>query len=224
MKIREATPSDKDVIFEFCKNTFHWGDYIQDVWDYWIHEGNLFVVEKEAPLGICHAFFSNNQAWIEGIRIKNSVRRRGLASKLVTYVESLASKKGLKFSFMLIDTENFSSISMAENLNYTVKETWKFYSLIPQSIENYNINFGNVPKKSFLPYYVKSWRWLPLDDNSLKYLVNNNRIIYSDKEETPSFAILTDSEHFEKTLIVTFCAGSDKNNHELIFYLQTLWI
>jgi uncharacterized protein VirK/YbjX len=59
-----------------------------------------------------------------------------------------------------------------------------------------------------------------LVDEILESLISNKKIIYSDEYGDASFAILTDSEHFEKTLIVTLHAGSEKNNHILISYLQ----
>jgi len=106
IKIRDAINSDKSFVLNFCKDTFSWGDYIQDVWDYWLSEGNLLLIEKQCPIGMCHAFFSENQVWIEGIRINSNFRRHGLASKLVKHIESLAKEKHILFSFMLIDTEN----------------------------------------------------------------------------------------------------------------------
>lgn len=219
MKIREAKTTDKKIILKFCKNTFSWGDYIEDIWDYWIKEKNLFVIQQEIPLGLCHAFFSNDQVWIEGIRINPSFRKLGLASKLISHVESIASKKNIHSSLMLIDTENKISLSMAENLNYKVLETWKFYSLLPQSNENFNINFGKISNISF-PHYVLSWRWLPLDKKILKSLETENKIILSDLDGKQAVVILTDSEHFEKTLTVTFWGGSKKNNLNLISFLQ----
>ena len=61
MQIREANISDKNSVLKFCKNTFSWGDYIEKVWSSWIDEGNLFLFEKKSPVGICHAFHSENQ-------------------------------------------------------------------------------------------------------------------------------------------------------------------
>ena len=45
MELREATSSDKTQVLDFCKNTFSWGDYIAEVWDFWIKEGNLLVTD-----------------------------------------------------------------------------------------------------------------------------------------------------------------------------------
>lgn len=219
MKIRNAVKSDKAIVLEFCKDTFSWGDYIKDVWDYWIDEGNLFVIDDDKPIGLCHALFSNDQVWIEGIRIENSVRRTGLASKLVLHVESLAIKNEFITSFMLIDIENSASLIMAKNLNYKILETWKFYSLISKSSEFHDVKFGITQNNPFF-HYVKSWRWLKFDTNAITSLSNDDRIVYSDENTVTSFAVLTDSEHFEKTLIVTLHSGSEKNTLNLISYIQ----
>ena len=92
MEIREANISDKNSVLKFCKNTFSWGDYIEKVWSSWLDEGNLFLFEKQSPVGICHAFYSENQIWIEGIRIDPKHRREMIASKLITYAESIGKK------------------------------------------------------------------------------------------------------------------------------------
>ena len=217
--IRDAINSDKFSVLNFCKATFSWGDYIQDVWDYWLTEGNLLLIEKQYPVGICHAFFSKNQVWIEGIRINSNFRRQGLASELIKHIESLAKEKQISFSFMLIDTENSLSLSMAKNLNYQIFQTWNFYSLLPQINNNHKIQFGNVLNYT-KTHYVKSWRWLVLDEETSLLLSKQNKIIFSDTSGDISTAILTDSQHFDKTLIVTLFSGSQNNTLDLISYIQ----
>jgi len=217
--IRNATSSDKSSILDFCKNTFLWGDYIQDVWDYWLREGNLFLIEKEYPVGICHAFFSKNQVWLEGIRINSTFRRQGLATNLVKHAESLAKEKQIPFSFMLIDTENSPSLSMAKSLNYDIFQTWNFYSLLPQ-FNNHIIQLHNESNFTKFPHYVNSWRWLVLDHETLLSLSKQNKIIFSNENGDVASAILTDSEHFDKTLIVTLFSGSQINTMNVILYIQ----
>ena len=218
--IREASNSDKSTIMNFCKNTFSWGDYIEYVWNYWLSEGNLFVIEKKQPIGICHAIFSKNQVWIEGIRISPDNRRQGLASKLVNHIELIAKEKQMNFSYMLIDIENFSSLQMAKTLNYQIYETWNFYSILPQITHNHNVEFGQIPHTTKISHYVKSWRWLLLDEESLIQFYKQNKIILSNNYGDVSIAILTDSEHFANTLIVTLFSGSEKNTLELLSYIQ----
>ena len=220
MVIREAKPSDKLHILKFCKNTFSWGDYIKEVWDYWLSEGKLLVIEKKIPIGFCHAVFSKNQVWIEGIRINSDFRRQGLASNLIIQVESLAIQKQIPISLMLIDTENLSSLLMAKNLEYKINQTWNFYSLLPKENNSHEISFGNIIQNNEFSHYVKSWRWLPLDQETLSSLNSKNCIVYSKKGKNQSIAILEDSEHFEKTLIVTLFAGSKSNTENIISFLQ----
>jgi len=220
MVIREAKFSDKLHILKFCKNTFSWGDYIKDVWDYWLSEGNLLVIEKNIPIGVCHAVFSKTQVWIEGIRINSEFWRKGLASNLIIQVESLAIQKQIPISLMLIDTENSPSLLMAQNLDYKINQTWNFYSLLPRENDSNEVSFGKLIPNNEFPHYVKSWRWLPLDKETLSSLNSKNCIIFSKKQGEKTVAILEDSEHFEKTLIVTLFAGSKNNTMNIISFLQ----
>ena len=121
---------------------------------------------------------------------------------------------------MLIDTENTSSLSMANSLDYDIFQTWNFYSLIPKRNSNYNIYFEKSLNRQFYPHYVKSWRWLPVDDATLSTFYEQNKIIKSNVNGENSIAILTDSEHFEKTLIVTLFSGSQNTTLQIISFLQ----
>ena len=222
--IRNAIFSDKNSIMPFCKDTFSWGDYIDQVWNFWLSEGNLFLFEKTIPVGMCHALYLNNQLWIEGIRIDPNFRRQKIASMLIEYVESIGRKKNTQFSYMLIDTTNISSISMANSLNYNIFQTWKFYSLLPKQTINYDIYFEKSLNLKLYSQYVKSWRWIPIDKTTLSALYNQNNIIKSTINGKDSVAILSDSEHFDKTLIVTLFSGSENSSLQIISFLQNYGI
>ena len=220
MTIREANALDKIPILKFCKDTFSWGDYIDQVWDFWLSEGHLFLFEKQFPVGICHAFYSDDQIWIEGIRIDPNFRRQKIASELVKHAESIGKRKDILFSYMLIDTENTSSISMATSLDYDIFETWNFYSLMPKRNSNHNVNFEKSLNRQLYSHYVKSWRWFPINDATLSMFYKKNKIVKSDIDGKDSIAILIDSEHFDKTLIVTLFSGSQNTTLQIISFLQ----
>ena len=220
MSVREAKPSDKSEILKFCKNTFSWGDYIKDVWNFWISERNLLVIEKNTPLGICHVVFLKNHGWIEGIRINSNFRRQGLASKLITQVELLANKKKIPKLLMLIETKNSPSLYMARNLGFKIYQTWNFYSLLPEKNHSHQVFFANTIQNDKFPHYVKSWRWVPLEKETISKLISRNCIVFAKKQGTKAIAILEDSEHFEKTLIVTLFASSKINTLNIISFLQ----
>ena len=222
--IREANSLDKISILKFCKDTFSWGDYVDQVWDSWLSEGNLFLFEKQFPVGICHAFYSKDQIWIEGIRIDPNFRRQKIASELVKHAESIGKEKDISFSFMLIDTENTSSITMANSLDYDIFQTWNFYSLMPKRNSNYDVHFEKSLNRQLYTHYVKSWRWLPVDDATLSTFYKQNKIIKSNVDGKYSIAILTDSEHFDNTLIVTLFSGSQNTTLQIISFLQNYGI
>ena len=220
LRIREANSLDKISVLKFCKNTFSWGDYVEQVWNFWISEGHLFLGQKPEPVGICHAFYSDDQIWIEGIRIESTFRRQNVASELVKHAEIIGLAKNLSFSYMLIDTENSVSISMAQSLNYELFQTWNFYSIEPRNNSNYNVTFEkSINSKSF-PHYVQSWRWLPIDDVTLKSFYEQNRIVNSSIDNKNSIAIITESKHFDRTLIVTLFSNSDESVCEILSFLQ----
>ena len=224
MMIREATALDKNPILKFCKDTFSWGDYVDQVWDFWLSEGNLLLFEKQFPVGICHAFYSEDQIWIEGIRIDPNFRRQKIASKLVKHAESIGKEKNILFSFMLIDTENTSSLSMANSLDYEIFQTWNFYSLMPKRNSNYDVHFEKSLNRQVYSHYVKSWRWLPINDSTLSTFYEQNKIIKSNADNENSIVILTDSEHFDKTLVVTLFSGSQNTTLQIISFLQNYGI
>jgi len=220
LRIREANDSDKIPILKFCKNTFSWGDYVEHVWDYWMSEGHLLLAQKLDPVGICHAFCSDNQIWIEGIRIEPNSRRQNIASELVKHAEIIGLEKNLSFSYMLIDTENTISISMAQSLNYEIFQTWNFYTIEPRNNPNHNVTFDKSISTKSYSHYVQSWRWLPIDDKTLESFYEQNRIVNSLIDDKNSIAIITESDHFDRTLIVTLFSNSDESIREILSYLQ----
>ncbi|MGD2106329.1 MAG: GNAT family N-acetyltransferase [Nitrosopumilaceae archaeon] len=217
--IREATSSDKPHILKFCQNTFSWGDYIKDVWDYWLSEGILLVYVKNNPIGISHAVFLKDHVWIEGIRIDPNCRRQGIASKLVQQIETRAIKNKIPASLMLIDNQNTPSLTMSENLGYKKYQTWNFYSLLPQKTNSPEILFGSDLKENEFPHYVRSWRWISLDKETTSNLNAKSCVIRSGIVNK-STAILEDSEHFKKTVIVTLFAESESDTANLLSFLQ----
>ena len=220
MEIREANISDKNSVLKFCKNTFSWGDYIEKVWSSWLDEGNLFLFEKQSPVGICHAFYSENQIWIEGIRIDPEHRREMIASKLVTYAESIGKKNHKLFSYMLIDTENKNSISMANSLNYDTFETWNYYSLTPKKNLNFKIEFEKSVDSEIFTFYVDSWRWIRTTKQILTDLSSQNKIIKSNLNGKKTNAIIGNYKHIDNTLIVTLSSGSFDTLSNVLSYLQ----
>ena len=121
--IRSPIVSDKEKILEFCQNTFSWGDYIDEVYDFWINEGNLIILEQDGmPIGMCHGvtYKDERMIWIEGIRMHHDYRRQGLAEKLVRHIEKNVLNSDIRYASMLIESENIPSLNLAKKMGYTL--------------------------------------------------------------------------------------------------------
>ena len=230
MEIRKAKTSDKNSVLEFCKNTFSWGDYISDVWDYWFFEGHLLVSTiEEIPAAICHcSFLGNNQVWIEGIRVKKNLRRKGLAKNLVKHSENIGKKNNCKIAKMLIESTNENSIKLAENLNYKKETKWDFYTLLPKkNVSPNDVKFASDKNKilslinKLTSDYVKSWRWIPFSSDIISTLIKEKKILILEKNETlDGIAIITNSEHFDKTMMITLVSGTKEALYKILSYVQ----
>lgn len=242
IKIRDVLEKDKPHCLEFCRDTFSWGDYVHDAWDYWLQEKNsrLLVVEElvtKRPIAFCHVVFleGNTVAWIEGIRVHPSHRNKGIAKKLVCYSETLALGRDCLFSYMLVASSNKPSMSLAKKLDYSAIQTWYYYSLetqiknLPESQTHSSFHITKSDQLSFLKgdhtyddlFLVKSWRWIPIDESHLKSLLPSGRVILS-KEYPYSFAILTESKHHKGKVLVTAYPESREASVDMIAFLKSL--
>jgi GNAT superfamily N-acetyltransferase len=230
LTIRNVLPSDKEIILDFCKSTFSWGDYIHHVWDDWLDEGNFFVLtENSCPVAICHAFITKNTklVWIEGIRVDPNYRQKGYAKKLVTKAEAIAKKNDCTLSSMLIESKNFESLRLAAKLHYTRNEKWDYYFLVPRKICSATIRAKSAKEIArYLAdskFYIKSWRWLPLDAKTISSLIKEKKIIISkDQNRIDSLGIITESDHFEKTIMLTLIYTTKSGIKKILPYIQNL--
>jgi len=231
MNVTKATNNEKQAVIEFCQNTFSWGDYISQAWDSWINEGSFLVIhDNNQPVAICHAsiYKEGKQVWIEGIRVNEKFRRKGYASKLISESEKIGKQNDCDVAYMIIVSTNQKSLDLAQKLNYDNFETWNFYSLELKKITSKpKIKFASYEKK--LPsiifssnfFYVNSWRWLPLDNDAKLSLIKAKHIIYSENNNTTySVAVISESEHFDKTLLITIISSSENKLQEILSYIQ----
>ncbi len=233
MNVIKATNKEKQAVLEFCKNTFSWGDYISEAWDSWIKEGNFLIIhDVDQPVAICHAsiYKEGKQVWIEGIRVHEKFRRKGHASKLIRESEKIGKQNDCDVAYMIIASNNHKSLTLARKLNYDNFETWNFYSLELKKITSKPlIKFANYNKKtpsiifSSNFFYVNSWRWLPLDNTTKLSLIKAKRIIYSDNNDSVNdVAVISESEHFGKTLLITIISCSENKSQDIFSYIQYL--
>ncbi len=116
--IRQARAEDREAVLAFCAHTWDWGDYIERVWDEWLHNpaGLLLVaLMGDQPVGLLHMQMLNEtEAWQEGMRIDPAYRKQGIAKQMSMEASAEAMRRGATVVRLLIESTNVPSISMAE--------------------------------------------------------------------------------------------------------------
>ena len=224
MIIRKAKQSDKKPILAFLHKTFQWGDYIERVWDAWLANGTLLAIEENGkPIGICNASLSKHQVWIEGLRIKPELRRRGYASRLVLNVESSARKRGRKISRMLIAQGNTRSLKMAKSLGYKIEDKWWLYNLRPKKQDTDAHTTTNKNQLKGLidsDVYSESWEWFPLDKVTLDKLVKKKKVIVYQNKKQSGIGIWNESQLDKDVLQVGYINGTRQGKNEILRFMQ----
>jgi ribosomal protein S18 acetylase RimI-like enzyme len=118
IEIRPARVEDRDAVLAFCQHTWEWGDYIEHVWDDWLHNPNgllLVAVADGKPVGIDHLrMLSATDAWLEGMRVDPAYRRQGIAMAMSNAIMVEAMNRGATQARLITDSTNVASISMVE--------------------------------------------------------------------------------------------------------------
>jgi ribosomal protein S18 acetylase RimI-like enzyme len=111
--VRPARPDDRQAVLAFCQETWDGTDYIADVWEDWLTAelGALLVAVSEGlPVGLIHlAMPSQEEAWLEGIRVDPRVRRRGIGRVLISQALVVGREQGAKVARLFTSSENHAA-------------------------------------------------------------------------------------------------------------------
>ncbi len=118
LEIRPARAEDRDAVLAFCAHTWESGDYIEYVWDKWLHdpEGLLLVATSDGqPVGIDHLQMLNaTDAWLEGLRVDPNYRHQGIAKAMGVALMAEAMRRGaVRVRLMTVST-NTASLRLLE--------------------------------------------------------------------------------------------------------------
>ena len=206
MPVRTAHISEWNKVKDFCTDTFAWGDYIEQVWDAWAHDGNLLAYETDGTIqGICNVTIRENEAWIEGVRVRKTARHHGIGMKLLSAAQKLAISAGAVYGRSGIETTNTISLHMYESSGYAPERQWHMYKCDAQP--NIYEKIHAAPKHIWPERYVDSWMWFPPNDD-----IPPERVVY-----TPGgpVIILTDSKRFPNTVMATISSKTLWNNTDI---------
>ncbi len=218
IRIRQARDADRDPMVKFCTNTFTWGDYIDQVWDFWRKDrhGKLLVADAggKKRIGMAHVALcpDGEKIWLEGIRVHPGYRRSQVATALIDAMMEFGHRKNARQASAIVALDNLASQRMMEKNGFAVVSRWAYYgtddSLKTQRsrarfatasdsriIWNY-LSSSRIYKLSAAKY-VKSWHWYPLDRSTLEHLVKKRRVIVAG-EPVRGVAIINQSGYWKR--------------------------
>jgi ribosomal protein S18 acetylase RimI-like enzyme len=126
LMVRPARPDDRGAILALCDRVWGGDDYIRDVWESWMREeadgaGALLVAERAGVLlGIMHMrMVSDDEGWIEAIRVDPDARRQGIARTLTSRALVSARERGAAVARLFVDADNVASQTLVARFGFT---------------------------------------------------------------------------------------------------------
>ncbi|MEM3579976.1 MAG: GNAT family N-acetyltransferase [Candidatus Bathyarchaeia archaeon] len=157
--VREACEADREAVFEFCRHTWSWGDYIPHVWDKWLREpnGKVFVATlNDVPIGIQHITIDKpGEAWLSGARTAPQYRRMGVAKAITEKCLEYARSMGVKVARLVTESDNVAALAAVQKMGF--KPVAEFVEMTLEKVSG-----GDV--------VASSWTGLNQFDNVWSYL------------------------------------------------------
>lgn len=247
MIIRRARPGDRDKVLAFCTNTFGWGDYIEQVWDYWYENksGQLLVAESDEgeSIALSHVALcpGGRRIWVEGIRVHPAHRRSQVATKLIETLLRYGRKKGAAHAYAIVAADNSGSQKMMEKNGFKPVSRWAYYSTAgrmkkqpskarlatTKDIESvWSYLKGSRIYRLSARTYVRSWHWYDLDLRALKSFINKGCVIVTGMP-VGGIAVINRSGYWKTRnvlQVVYLDSLSKKSLEQIISYVTHLYV
>jgi ribosomal protein S18 acetylase RimI-like enzyme len=123
IEARPAREDDREAVLAFCARTWDDGDYVQYVWEDWLHDtsGALLVATLGGrPVGLAHLrMMAADEAWIEGVRVDPEARRQGVARVLISQTLVTARERGATVARYFTSSDNVASQQLFDRFGFT---------------------------------------------------------------------------------------------------------
>lgn len=123
LRLRHATSADREPIVAWCHTLWDGErDYIEDTWDDWQAEGNLYVgnvSNYDFPVVLIRMrYLSPTEAWFGGLRIHPSLHGHGIGKFMIAQAEHWARERGCTTLGYMTETRNHTMHYLADKLNF----------------------------------------------------------------------------------------------------------
>ncbi|MFW9803185.1 MAG: GNAT family N-acetyltransferase [Candidatus Thorarchaeota archaeon] len=135
-KLRALRISDHQAVNELCMGIWGGRDYVPDRFPKWIGNNlnypfGIFDGPVLQAIGNLEIKSANKAGWVKGLRVRESARRRGLASKIVNQMILKAKQIGMDTLRYATSSRNIASMKVAENLGFALKNDVRYFRLEP---------------------------------------------------------------------------------------------
>ncbi len=158
--VRPARAEDRDAVFAFSSTTFDGEDYIPYVWDDWLgadpeRSALLVAVWNEQPVGVIHwRLLSDEEAWIEGIRVDPAERRRGVGRAMLSRALAGADAHGAQVARLMTSEQNVASQQLVGRFGFVrVAELVRYEAAASEEA-------GNAAARLGPEDFDRVWTWL----------------------------------------------------------------
>jgi GNAT superfamily N-acetyltransferase len=225
LRIRKTIKSDKKPVLDFCQSPYSGIDYITNVWNFWLKDGIFLAMEhRSKPIGVCHASFSKNQVWVEGLRINPKFQQKGYGSSLVLKIEQIAKRRHYKISRMVISNGNKKSIKLAKSLGYVIEDKWYLYNIKPKRKQTQVVPATNPKQIENLidsDTYSTSWKWFAFDKSAIYRLIKKRKIlVFMQNKKTLAVGTWNDSRIDNDVLQIGYLNGTNAGMKNILHYIQ----
>jgi ribosomal protein S18 acetylase RimI-like enzyme len=135
IEIRPARVEDREAVLAFCTQTWSWGDYVEYVWDQWLHnpKGQLLVATADSkPVGVANMqMLDKTNAWLAGFRVDPAYRRQGIARALSEKALLEAMQRGATYARLMVESTNEASIQLFESMHMRRVGSFMLYNAVP---------------------------------------------------------------------------------------------
>ena len=135
LEVRPAREEDREAVLAFCRQTWDWGDYIDRVWDEWLHAENgllLVATIDGQPVGVANVRMLNAQeAWMEGMRVDPAFREQGIASALFDAQIAEARRRGASSARLITEASNNAAVRLIERSSMRRVSAYALYQAGP---------------------------------------------------------------------------------------------
>ncbi|MEM3789310.1 MAG: GNAT family N-acetyltransferase [Candidatus Bathyarchaeia archaeon] len=210
--VREAREDDREAVFEFCRYTWSWGDYIPRVWDKWLREpnGKVFVATLGGvPIGIQHITIDKpDEAWLSGARTAPQYRRMGVATAITVKCLEYAKRMGVKVARLATESDNVAALAAIQKMGF--KLVAEFVEMTLEKVssgDGVSSSWASLNQLNDVWSYLQSsevyrraaglytvlYHWYSLDRHDLeRFFEREKAVTYSGKDGAIRSLILVD--------------------------------